>query len=71
MHHRPPPIVRNVTNVLCHIALVRKHWWAPMLNMAIKGPLWRQDDPVTVLLEGVRNQNFGQSVTCHTLVRIE
>ena len=41
-HHRPPPIVRNVTNVLCHIALVRKHWRAPMLNMAIKGPLWRR-----------------------------
>ena len=27
--------------------------------------------PLTVLLEGVRNQNFGQSVTCHTLVQIE
>ena len=38
--HRPLQIVRNVTNVLCHIALVQKHGQVPMLNMAIKGPLW-------------------------------
>ena len=40
--HRPLQIVRNVTSVLCHIALVRKHWWAPMLNKEIKGLLWRR-----------------------------
>jgi hypothetical protein len=46
-----------------------------MLNMEIKGPSWRRAgggmNPVITLLEGVRNQNFGQRVTCHTLVRIE
>jgi hypothetical protein len=73
--HNLLQIVRNVTVVPCHIALVRKRWRAPMLNMEIKGPFWRRAgggmNPVITLLEGVRNQNFGQRVTCHTLVQIE
>ena len=45
---------------------------ALMPNKAIKGPIRRRAgvglDPVTLLLGGVRNQNFEQVVTGHTLV---
>ena len=57
------------------MALVRKRWWVLMPNKAIKGPIRRRAgvglDPVTLLLGGVRNQNFEQVVTGHTPVRIE
>ena len=54
------------------MALVRKRWQALMPNKAIKGPIQRRAsvglDPVTLLLGGLRNQNFEQVVTGHTLV---
>ena len=57
------------------MALVQKRWWVVMPNKAIKGPNWQWAgvglDPVTLLLGGVRNQNFEQVVTGHTPVRIE
>ena len=57
------------------MAIVQKCWWVLMPNKAIKGPIQRQAgvglDPVTLLLGGVRNQNFKQVVTGHTLVWIE
>ena len=54
------------------MTVVRKRWRALMPNKAIKGPILRRAgvglDPVTLLLGGVRNQNFEQVVTGHTLV---
>ena len=72
LYHRLRRFVRNVTLVLRHMAVVRKRWRALMPNKAIKGPIRRRAgvglDPVTLLLGGVRNQNFEQVVTGHTLV---
>ena len=46
------------------MAVVRKRWRALMPDKAIKGPIRRRAgvglDPVTLLLGGVRNQNFEQ-----------
>ena len=48
----------------------KRYWWAPMLNVAMKSPLWHRAGGRMTLSPSFWKVNFRQSVTCHTLVQI-